>query len=264
MISCVQEGASESVSNNVYSAVLTFASVLGNVNLTQSELLRDVRAYIKKSAIKKHKERDPLLYEDLKKIVKNTDWSNLVNARDTVLFVVAWHSFLRYSDIRVIKVSDISVERDHFTLFISKSKTDPSGEGQTVVVARNQSELDPWSLVRWYMEKMEFSSLSANEKQSTFLFPHIEEVGGNVVSYDNTPIKYQTVQASIKSVAKELGLDLAKAGSHCLRIGGATSYTQRGVSSEVVMAKGRWRCESTRLKYARVTARNIIETSQIF
>ena len=107
--------------------------------------------------------------------------------------------------------------------------------------------------------------LSETEKQKTFLFPHIEvNEEGHFVSQDSVPIKYQTVQDSIKTVASELGLALTKAGSHCLRIGGATTYTQRGVSSEVVMAKGRWRCGSTRLRYARVTARNVIETSQIF
>ena len=70
-----------------------------------------------------------------------------------------------------------------------------------------------------------------------------------------TQSKYNTVQDIVKSLAEELGLNLGKAGTHCWAVGGATGYTQRGVSSEVVMAKGRWRSEATRLRYSRVLLR---------
>ena len=47
MLSLVQEGASESVSNNVYSGVLTFSATFGNLDLTGIYLLAEVRKYIK-------------------------------------------------------------------------------------------------------------------------------------------------------------------------------------------------------------------------
>ena len=52
MIASIQEGLSESVANNICSAVLTFSSALGDLDLTQSDLLRDVKTYIKKCAVK--------------------------------------------------------------------------------------------------------------------------------------------------------------------------------------------------------------------
>ena len=100
--------------------------------------------------------------------------------------------------------------------------------------------------------------------EMSYLFTEMQKVDGQVVVKDFTPIMYNTVNGLIKGLAKDLGLDIRNVGSHCLRIGGATGYTQRGVSPEVVMAKGRWRCKSTRLRYARVTNQNVIETSNIF
>ena len=104
MISVVQEGLSESVVNNLYSAVITFSSVFGDLNLRNSDLLEDVRKYAKKLSSKKHLERDPLLYKDLTKIYHNTDWNDLISCRNTVLCVVSWHSFLRYSDMSIFNI----------------------------------------------------------------------------------------------------------------------------------------------------------------
>ena len=166
----------------------------------------------------------------------------------------------------VIRVSDVIIERDHFVFFISKSKTDPAGEGQNVVVARNTSELDPWTLLRWYMDIMGFQNMTNVEKANSFLFPCIKVINddGDISVQDNVAIKYTTVQNIVKSLAINLSLNLGKAGSHCLRVGGATGYTQKGVSAEVVMAKGRWRSETTRLKYTRVMLQDILETADIF
>ena len=65
MISAMQEGKSESVVNNLYSAVVTFSSVLGDWQWEESQLLMDVKKYIKRCCVRKNRERDPLSYEDL-------------------------------------------------------------------------------------------------------------------------------------------------------------------------------------------------------
>jgi len=260
MLSAIQEGLSESVSNNLYSAVLAFSSTLGDLDLSGNDLLGDVRKYIKKIAVKKHLERDPLMYEDLNKIYENTDWSDYLSIRNTVMCVVAWHGFLRYSDLSVIRMTDIDMQCDHFSLFIAKSKTDPAGEGQRVIVARNFSKMDPWFLLKWFIQEVK----SGPDLKFSYLFSEMKLGNGEVLMEDFTAIHYKTVNGIVKQLAKDLNLNMTNVGSHCLRVGGATEYTQRGVSSEVVMAKGRWRCESTRLRYARITKQNIVETSDIF
>ena len=96
MLSLVQQGSSESVTNNVYSGILTFSSNFGDVDLSRNDLLSDVRKYIKKVAVKKGAQRDPLLYHDLEKIYYNTDWSDYISIRDTVMCVISWHGLKHY------------------------------------------------------------------------------------------------------------------------------------------------------------------------
>ena len=260
MLAAVQEGVSESVVINLYSAVTTFSAVLGNVRLEESSLLQDVKKYVRRHGVRKKKERDPLSYEDLKRIVENTSWTDLVSVRLTVICVVGWHGFLRFSDLAVLRYKDVKFERDHVKLEIRRSKTDPEGRGQSVVVARNDSEADPWTLLKSYMEKMEFEA-----EKNPFLFPRMQRIGADeLVVWDEKPIQYKGLMKELKELVDRLGLELDKVGIHCLRVGGATFYTRMGVSNDVVREKGRWKCESTRVKYARVHTEDLLQTTNIF
>ena len=129
-------------------------------------------------------------------------------------------------DLSIIKVKDVDLQVDHFSLFIAKSKTDPDGEGQRAIVARNFSRLDPWSLLWWYLDEVK----SGVGLQDSFLFSEMNTEDGQVIIHDFSEIKYKTVDSVIKTLAAKLELDIKNVGSHCLRIEGATEYTQRGVS----------------------------------
>jgi hypothetical protein len=52
---------------------------------------------------------------------------------------------------------------------------------------------------------------------------------------------YRKFNATIKEVAASMGLDVTKATSHVLRIGGATAMSAAGLPDHLIMVWGRWK-----------------------
>jgi site-specific recombinase XerD len=99
-------------------------------------------------------------------------YSNIFDApiyelRTFVLTVIQYHSFCRFSDLAVVRLSDVVFDLDYFTIKIQYSKTDQAGAGQTAFVLKSVDDVrDPHMLMCLYLEK-----LDSYDVGEIFLFP---------------------------------------------------------------------------------------------
>ena len=129
MLDLNRRGKGESIINTTYSGVLSFCNTFGGLDLGGSQVLKYVREHIGRTCVRPNKARDPLLLEDLKKVLGNVDCENLVHFRDGTLFVVGWHGFLRHGDIANLRVKDVIWEEKVVKLKLTASKTDTKHKG---------------------------------------------------------------------------------------------------------------------------------------
>ena len=261
------KGASVSVANNVYSGVVAFVEVFGGSagHLTGSVLLKNVRGYVTRHAQVKGRERDPLLLEHVQKIFRDVNWEETVNVRDFVSCLVAWHGFLRYSEPGGLMVDDVKFNGDHVDLFLKKSKTDRNGVGHHVVIPKLGVEMDPYTILEFYVKFMGFDQFSAQKTSVSFLFPAIKlRKMGKIAIIDSRAVPYNVARISFLSLLQKSHIKLDRPGLHSIRVGAATEYTARGASSEVVAHQGRWRTVSSRMKYQRIRTQQLVEVRKIF
>jgi hypothetical protein len=91
----------------------------------------------------------------------------IVTLRTFVLAVVQYHSFCRFSDLAVVKLSDVVFDVDYFKIVIEYSKTDQAGAGQNAYVLKSADKLrNPHMLMCLYLRE-----LDSYDVPDLFLFP---------------------------------------------------------------------------------------------
>jgi site-specific recombinase XerD len=99
-------------------------------------------------------------YKDLSRVP-------LVELRSFVLAVIQYHSFCRFSDLAVVKLSDVLFELDYFKVEIQYSKTDQAGTGQEAFILKSVDSIhDPHMLMCLYLQV-----LDSYDVQNLYLFP---------------------------------------------------------------------------------------------
>jgi hypothetical protein len=87
--------------------------------------------------------------------------------RTLVLAVTQYESFCRFSDLAVVKLTDVVFDIDYFKIVIQYSKTDQNGSGQDVYILKSVDRLrDPHMLMCLYLHRLD--SYDVND---LFLFP---------------------------------------------------------------------------------------------
>ena len=136
---------------------------------------------------------------------------------------------------------------------------------QEVLLVKNSSEADPYSLLKSFMIKMGyFGNIQGKEENFLFCKMRHSRVEDVVDIFDTTKMSYGSMLNMFNRRTKEVGVVLRKSGIHCLRIGGATEYTRLGASGNLVQKRGRWVTESSRVGYQRSIMEDILETLQLF
>lgn len=77
------------------------------------------------------------------------------------MFVLAFSSFIRFSELLFIRSKDIHFGEGFISVFIEKSKADQLRQGQSVVIAESGSNICPVTLLKIYMENFRPSFDSA-------------------------------------------------------------------------------------------------------
>tara|TARA_Y100001958_G_scaffold76930_1_gene51861 strand:+ start:182 stop:1096 length:915 start_codon:yes stop_codon:yes gene_type:complete len=160
------------------------------------------------------KAKKPLLFNDLKQIIKQIDEtkeSYYKKLRNKTLILVGFSGGFRRSELVALTRDDIEFVKEGVKIFVKKSKSDQSGEGMIKAIPSFK-----------YIEYCPVDHL-------------------NKWMFENTndlifPISDKNVALIIKRYASMAGLDSKKYAGHSLRSGFATSTAEYGASERNIMS----------------------------
>ena len=160
------------------------------------------------------KAKKPLLFNDIKKIIKvinDSNESEFKKLRNKSLILVGFSGGFRRSELVSISKDDVEFVNEGVKIFVKKSKSDQSGEGMTKAIPSfKHIEYCPVDhLKNWMIE---------NKDDLVF------------------PISDKNVALIIKKHALSAGLDEKKYAGHSLRSGFATTTAEYGASERNIMA----------------------------
>ncbi|XP_033762818.1 integrase/recombinase xerD homolog isoform X1 [Pecten maximus] len=204
------------------------------------------RRQLKTSVIKK----EPLTPEHLKSLVSNFAGhrANLSDLRLVTLCLLGYSAFLRFSEICNIRRSDLMFFESHMNINIPKSKTDIYREGNTVSIAKLDSQCCPVSMTLRYLQLAEIPHDS-----SEFIFRSLSfcPKSNSYKLRGTSPLSYTRAREVLLEKLSSIGLDPSKFCLHSLRSGGASAAANCGVSDRLFKAHGRWRSETAKDGYVK-------------
>ena len=161
------------------------------------------------------KAKKPLLFSNLKQIIKvinNSELNNFKKLRDKTLILIGFSGGFRRSELVAITKDDVEFVNEGVKIFVKKSKSDQSGEGMTKAIPSfKYIEYCPVNHLRNWMF----------ENRNDLVFP----------------ISDKNVALIIKKHALKAGLDDKKYAGHSLRSGFATTTAELGASERNIMAR---------------------------
>ena len=160
------------------------------------------------------KAKKPLLFNDLKQIIKvinNSELNDFKKLRDKTLILIGFSGGFRRSELVAITKDDVEFVNEGVKIFVKKSKSDQSGEGMTKAIP--------------FFKYVEYCPV---DHLKNWMF----ENRNNLVF----PISDKNVALIIKKHAFKAGLDHKKYAGHSLRSGFATTTAELGASERNIMA----------------------------
>ncbi|THJ30910.1 integrase [Lampropedia aestuarii] len=208
-----------------------------------SPLVADVRKGIERLHGKPAVQHAPLLAKDVRRLVKQAQkQSALRAARDTALLLLGFCGALRRSELAALQVEDIAFDRKGMWLHITRSKTDQSGAGQRIFIARTSgAEVCPVAALKVWLKQ------SRIEHGPIFRrIDRNQQVG-------DSQITAQSVRIVIKTLAQQAwGEEKAQRFSaHSLRSGFCTEAAMQGWNDWQIRQQSRHRSVQVLARYVR-------------
>tara|TARA_Y100000996_G_C22515727_1_gene640323 strand:+ start:30 stop:944 length:915 start_codon:yes stop_codon:yes gene_type:complete len=160
------------------------------------------------------KAKKPLLFNELKEIIKQINQSNesdYKKLRDKSLILIGFSGGFRRSELVAITREDVEFVKEGVKIFVKKSKSDQSGEGMVKAIP-----------------SFKYLDYCPVENLKNWMF----ENRNNLIF----PISDKNVALIIKKYALKAGLDDKKYAGHSLRSGFATTTAEYGASERNIMA----------------------------
>lgn len=158
--------------------------------------------------------------------------------RDRALLALGFAGAFRRSELQALTVADLVEKADGYEVVIRTSKTDQTGEGQTIAIPQG-SRMRPVEMVMAW--------LKAASIKSGPIFRPINK-GGRVSDQAMTG---ESIAAVVKQYAKACGYDPANFAGHSLRAGFLTSAAEAGSSVFKMMEVSRHKSIDTLRHYVR-------------
>lgn len=164
--------------------------------------------------------------------------SDLAAIRNRAMITLGFFAALRGSELVSVQVEHVKIDPEGLTVHIPRSKTDPSGEGQSCSIPILNNTYCPIKAIQCWIEQSGI--------QSGCLFRGINQWQQIL----DKPLTVDGFNGVLRRVSDQAGLiDAHRYSSHSLRRGLATSASASGASFKSIMQQGRWRHEGTVLEY---------------
>lgn len=164
--------------------------------------------------------------------------THLAARRNAAMIALGFFGALRGNELVQVQREHLQLEPQGLTLLIPRSKTDPTGEGQTCAIpALNNPYCPLQTIQRW---------LDESGIVSGYLFRGINQWQ----QMSPQPLSLDGFNKILRQLAADCQLpEPQRYSSHSLRRGLATSASAAGASFKSIMRQGRWRHEGTVLEY---------------
>lgn len=181
--------------------------------------------------------KSPLLAEDVKAMVAAVS-PGPAQARDRALVLFAFASAMRRSEIAEIDLADLEFDRRGLSVKIKRSKTDQSGEGQSVYLLPGHPPHCPLdALDAWLSDRGEAPGR---------LFLSIDRHGNH-----GRGLSDRSIADILKKHAAAIGIDPRRIGGHSARSGFVTQALLNGSDARDVQLQTRHKSFTMLQRYAR-------------
>jgi integrase len=191
----------------------------GHANPVADPHVRSIVQGIRRTKSTKQRKKDPLTGDRLREALASIDGSTLKGKRDRAMFLLAWFTAARRSEIAALDLADLRFERSGLVVTIRRSKTDQTGDGREIGVPHIQdADLCPVRAVQAW--------IGASEIESGALFRSFS-INGKLTENRITP---QDVARLVQRIVGKAGID-GDFAAHSLRAGYiTTAASTKGVS----------------------------------
>jgi hypothetical protein len=155
--------------------------------------------------------------------------------------------FFRYKEISNIKMNNLSFYHTHVKICIESSKTDIYRQGNTVIIAKKNTDTCPVKLLPYYCKIAELRAKSDEYSFRSLQFN--KNLNKNTLSGISKPLSYTRERELLLKALVSIGCDNCMLVLHSLRTGGATQAANNNVSDRLFKAHGRWRSENAKDGY---------------
>jgi integrase len=191
---------------------------------TASAAVKKVLGGIRRTLGTAVEQKSPITAEVLTEMLKHCP-TNMIGIRDRALLVFGFASAMRRSELSALNVEDLTEVPDGLRVLIRRSKTDQTGEGQTIAIPRGYKLRPVEALQAW---------LAAAEIAKGPVFRSVR-LGGRVMGR----LPADDLAKVYKRAAERIGLDPALYSGHSTRSG----YVTSAVEADAALLKI---CEVTR------------------
>lgn len=221
----------------------------GYPGISRDPVIRATLAGIRRVKGVKQRGRDPILVDDLKRIVAAIPEDTL-GLRDRAMLLVGFAAALRRSEVVSLDVAHLLFSERGVLLVLPRSKTDQEGQGQHVAVpfAQDAATCPVRSLTAW----LERARTAARRQKRVDLptDPVFQRVVQNAATGER--LSAQTVKDVVKRRAEAVGMDATQLGGHSLRAGYVTSAALAGVPESKTRSVTRHKTDDMVRRYIRI------------
>jgi hypothetical protein len=176
LLTLAQAGKSLAVIESNCNAITFCLKFFGLRDIVKTLPVEPVKSFIAKVCPRNTNLKAPFASAEVRKLwnlieckYKNLSAVPITELRTFVLAITQYSSFCRFSDLAVVKLSDICFDIDYFKIVIQYSKTDQAGSGQNAFILRSVDCVrDPHMLMCLYLQR-----LDSYDVQDLYLFPPV-------------------------------------------------------------------------------------------
>ncbi len=260
MVGLIQNGDSyDSIKNSFYG--VKWFHKLGNWNdPCESNLCVNILEACKRISKKPVKKKEPLTVADLEKIadLNRHSENSFLDLRNFCFVLLNFAGFLRFSEVSVLKLKDITFYETHMVVFIEKSKTDVYRDGNRIYIAKTGTKLCPVTTLEQYIRKAELTL------EDEYIFRNVSYWKSKKdyrLRKGNSPVTYSSMRDNLKKTLGKIGKDVTEFSLHSLRSGGATAAANRGVKDRLFKRHGRWKTETIKDGYVKDNLHALLSVS---
>jgi integrase len=208
-------------------AIVAVHSLYGHTLDVKGSVIKDAWAEIRRQKGTAKKPKDALAIADIRRIMRGIPADRL---QDRAVMLIGFGSAMRRSELVALDVEDLEFSPEDVTITIRRSKTDKTGKGEHVAVARSGTDMCPVAaLSRW--------------------LAHAAITEGPVFRTGDNRMQPRQVATITKRWAQNAGYLARDIGAHSLRRGCITTMHEAGIDLKSGMELSRHKTPTIYLGY---------------